>query len=430
MLLRFSVRNFRSIGEEQEISLVATSLADIESGLIEVEHLKHKVLPAAVIYGANASGKSNLLKALRFFRLGILSSYKSPDGKSIQRQPFLLDGLNDTETSSYEADFVLNHDDFEGKPIRLTYGFVISDEEIIKEWLYAYPKQYRQVWYYRDSTDSVEYYFGKELKGQNKVISLATRKQALFLSTAYANNHPQLSPIYEYFQNIIFNLDGLEDIDEETASFLEVDEIRNVLIEFLREADVGICEAKVETLKRPEKLSNVAIEIRDVLQKHYQNRKFSSFEKEEKKIVKLGHRNKDSIVYLSLEDESRGTIAFLNIIGWIFLALAQGSLIVIDELDSSLHPLLCRKIVGLFNKKETNPNNAQLLFSTHDTTLLSNEVFRRDQVWLAQKDEMGLSRFYPLSDLKLRKGDNLQKGYLEGKFGAIPFIGDFDAIMN
>lgn len=450
MLLRFTVRNYRSIGEEQELSFVASSLADNEAGLIEIDELKYPVLPSLAIYGANASGKSNILKALRFFWSGILGSYKTPVGKSVKRQPFLLDGLDNPDTSFYEADFLVDIEEKDETPkesgessffekkkyTRFTYGFILSDNGVVEEWLYAYPKQYRQVWFHRNINEAETYYFGKELKGQNKLISSATREHALFLSTAIANNHKQLKPIYEYFESISFNLNGFTTLDEDTLEFLEHDRFREMLLAVLKQADVGICEARIETIKRPEKITGVVNEISlmlsqsKYLEDHERAKIRSNLSVDEKKVIKFGHRNKESVVFLPLEDESRGTIAFMNLISWIFGALAQGQMIVIDELDSSLHPLLCRKIVELFNNKATNPNNAQLLFSTHDTTLLSTDLIRRDQVWLAQKDNLGLSRFYPLSDLKLRKGDNLQKGYLEGKFGAIPFLGDFQSVLN
>lgn len=436
MLLRFAVRNFRSIGDQQELLLTATTLKDREDGLISVPDSEIEVLPSVVIYGANASGKSNLLRALNFFRSGILRSHSRTSGGPIGRQAFLLGDNDDADTSSFECDFVLRKLDVGKRSYsnaRMTYGYKVSDSEILEEWLYAYPKQHRQVWFHRKSTEEPPYYFGSEFRGQNRVIAGNTRPDALFLSTANANNHPQTKQVFEFFREMFFRLDRLDDDgDDGSAVFLENSEMREKIIGFLKAADVGICSADVKTIKRPESLTSLVSEVRAIITKHFpDNDNIATVNApEEKKRIRLGHAGKGEVVYFPLEDESRGTLAFLNLIGWVLVALGAGSVFVVDELDASLHPHLSRKIIELFNERKTNPNGAQLVFTTHDTALLSSDLMRRDQVWFTEKSGSGATHIYPLSDLKLRKGDDIAKGYLQGRFGAIPFVGNFADLVG
>lgn len=430
MLLRFAVRNFRSIAAKQEFLMTASSLKDHENGLVEFPGHRQKVLPSAVIYGANASGKSNVLRALSFFCSGILKSHSRVTDSAIGRSPFRLGECDDHESSSFECDFIIHEVTIGGvvfNNVRFTYGFVISDIEVLEEWLYAYPHQHRQVWFHRNSEEKDTFYFGKELKGQNRVVGTNTRKNALFLSTAFANNHEQLSQIYDYFRGIFFRLEPFDKTDDiGVVTFLENDELREGILEYLKSADVGICATEVKTYKAPEELSPVISDFEALLSKHFPDQTATRQKLREpfseKKRVQLGHLGSQGTVYFDLKDESRGTLAFLNLIGWVIITLTTGRTLVVDELDSSLHPLLCRKIIDLFNSKHTNPRGGQIIFSTHDATLLGLDLMRRDQIWFTEKDTTGSSHLYPLSDLKLRKNDNIEKGYLQGRFGAIPFL--------
>lgn len=430
MLIRFAVRNFRSIAEKQELLLAASSLKGHEDSLISVLGFRHQVLPSLTLFGANASGKSNILRALAFFRNGILRSHSKTGVGPIKRQPFRLGACTDEDTSFFECDFIVPEITIGSSifsNVRFTYGFVISDTEVVEEWLYAYPHQHRQVWFHRNTSEDEVFYFGKELKGQNRVVSNNTRKDALFLSTAFANNHEQLTQIYDYFLGIHFRLDEFDKSDDMgVAPFLENDEIRDLIIKYLQSADVGICATDVTVHRAPESLSPLFGELEVLMAKHFPDNpdtgKILRDGLTEKKKVHLGHAGADGTVFFDLKDESRGTLAFLNLIGWVVVTILTGRTLIVDELDSSLHPLLCRKIIGLFNSKETNPRGAQIVFSTHDATLLGLDLLRRDQIWLTEKNNVGATHIYPLSDLKLRSTDNIEKGYLQGRFGAIPFL--------
>lgn len=434
MLLRFAVRNYRSLATEQEIVLTASSLDDDPKGLITVENFKHKVLPVVIMYGPNASGKSNLLKALNFMVSGVENSH-SHQGDKILRRPYLLGDCDEVSTTHMEMDFILpaQPDGIKEDAIRYTYGFVVSDEGIEEEWLYAYPSGHRQVWFHRNRAESPEFYFGRAMKGQNRVIAELTRSTALFLSSAFANNHQQLSPIHRFITNgILVRLDNLT-FDEKSpvVQFLENDDLRQELLGFLRNADTGICEAKVKEESISDKQAEVYKALTTVLQEHYPNAKSAhkNFDSS-KKVVQLGHTGKSNTVFFPLAEESRGTLAFLELMGLVLVTLGTGGVLVVDEFDSSLHPILSKQVVSLFNSKKTNPKGAQLIFTTHDASILSRDILRRDQIYFVEKDGEGKSNVYPLSKLKTKKGDNIQKGYLEGRFGAIPFLGDFESLVR
>jgi AAA15 family ATPase/GTPase len=433
MLLRFSTRNYRSLATEQEIVLTASRLDDNADGLISVDGLKNDVLPVIAIYGANASGKSNLLKAIQFLVGGVRESYKTPLGQKINRKQFLLSDCENGKSTNMEIDFIVRNTNVGDtiKNVRFTYGFIITDENVAEEWLYSYPSGHRQVWFHRNRSETPEFHFGRELKGQNRVTAELTRPEVLFLSSAFVNNHQQLTPIYEFITNgILIRLGDLSfDDDSSLVGFLEKDALREKLLNFLRNADTGICTAQVTEEEIPQAEVDIRKAVSSALQKHF-DKKENTLTSSTRKRVRLGHTGSSGPVFFALSEESRGTLAFLELMGLVILALEVGSILIVDEFDSSLHPILSKQVIGLFNSKKSNPNGAQLIFSTHDASILSREILRRDQIYFVEKDTVGRSIVYPLTALKTKKSDNIQKGYLEGRFGAIPFLGDFEALVG
>ncbi|MCW0216910.1 MAG: ATP-binding protein, partial [Prosthecobacter sp.] len=317
------------------------------SGLLHAPGLPEKVLPVIAIYGANAAGKSSMLLAFEFFRLGILRSHNTTEKFRIGRESFRLGTVPDADTSSFECDFVLS-EALLGKnthtDVRYTYGFVISDDEVREEWLFAYPLHHRRVLFHRNSSETPVFHFGKDLKGNNKVISENTRKDSLFLSTANANNHGQLAQVYEYFRRVgIRTSDDLDSTGNLLSSFFEDDERRAKLLDYLKDADIGICDAEIAAPALDPGLVPLLDDFDNVLSKHFPNKinKADSAtlisEIAKRKKIRLGHSSPDGIVYFDLKDESRGTLAYLNLMTAVILALATGRLLLIDELDSSLH---------------------------------------------------------------------------------------------
>lgn len=435
MLLRFGTHNHRSIREYQELILTASSLKDSEAGLLypftnsgaPETARQTKVVPVAAIYGANAAGKTTMLKALDYFVSAIRNSHTRVASKvGVPYSPFLLDEESRSSPSGYDADFVIGG-------VRYHYGFKVNGERVLAEWLYSFSssgkRQVRSVLFHRDFESDPEFYFGKYLKGENKVISKLTRSNGLFLSAAAQNSHPQLSPVYEYFLrgfSTRMEISGSPELigPQVSAYFGENNKERQAkALRFLRAADAGISGMRFSRVPFDEKSKEMLEDLEKFLIK-YLDSDAVDVDKEEKTEVELIHCGDGGNGYgIKLRSESSGTLALLQILGPVFSRLVEGGVLVVDELNVSLHPLVSKELIRLFSSRETNPGGAQLVFSTHDTSMLMTGLLRRDQIWFAEKDKVGVTNIYSLSDINVRSGDNFERGYIEGRFGAIPLFG-------
>jgi uncharacterized protein len=418
MLLELSVKNFRSIKEKQTLSLVADKGTELlekntfQTGLKNIPRVVH----AAVIYGPNAAGKSNLILAMEFIEEAILFSAKAKQaGEFFKIKSFLFDENTVKQPSEFEIHFVQ-----EG--IRYQYGFALTNTMVISEWLSAYPKGRPRVWYERNYNFEKEKYdwtFGSFFKGERDVIANATRKNALFLSTAIQLNNDHLKPVYEWFEKTlaVFSAEHTNYfMDEFTKETCEKN--KEAIKSFLEKADLSISDIKLEK----EDISAEKFKFPPDLPPEIKERLIKSMQT----TVKLAHKkNSDSEnVYLDFQDESDGTKKLFAFAGpWLDI-LSKGRVVFIDELNNSLHPLIVRHLIEIINNAELNKAGAQLIFTTHDTSLLDAEIFRRDQVWFVEKDKENATRLYPLTEFSPRKGEALGKGYLKGRYGALPFIGE------
>lgn len=419
MLLRFRVSNFRSLRDEQELSMIASSRDD-RGAVVHLEDLGLEVLRVAAIYGANAAGKSNVLDALRFMCEAVKKSHRNwkPDGP-VPREPFLLDSAARSAPSFFEADFLL-----EG--VRYRYGFKLDDEQVLEEWLYAFPHKRPQLWFRRDYGASEPFEFGKQLKGNHRVIAGLTRKNSLFFSVAAENNHPALLPVYSWFGRIDFaDIKNRSQRVSLTAHLLDEDERRSALLDLIRLADLGISDFSLSD----EPLTPFSVEVLRLASKESRQEAAAVenlLAKLKHKRVALLHATGQEPVALAFDKESGGTHAWFALVGRILLTLEKGSVLCVDELDASLHPHLAFEVIRIFEDPVRNPRGAQLIFNTHDTTLLGNllgePALRRDQVWFVEKDGTGATHLYPLTEFKPRKSENLERGYLQGRYGAVPFI--------
>lgn len=422
MLLRFGVENFRSIKEYQELSFVASAYKDAGVELFKPEGFKGRVLPAIGLYGANASGKSTVLRALRFFVSGILTSYNPQKTGKIGRVPFALDPAYKNIPSRFDCDLLLNG-------TRFHYGFSISDDRVEEEWLYTFSTKgkriTRQTWFYRNANENVPFVFGKELRGLKKTLEELTRKDSLFLSVAAANNHKQLQRIHEYFLTRFHFRDAeFSPTESAIAKYLKEPINKDRTLEFLRLADIGILSADVKEKKNKKDLKPFMNELQELFKKHISQDVVLDDDEDGALELTITHRSASTKgVPFKLNQESKGTVALLGILGPVFESLNSGALLVVDELNTNLHPLVSKQLIALFSSRKTNRNCGQLIFATHDTNLLCGSNLRRDQIWFTEKDPEGATHLYPLSDIKTRPTDNIERGYLEGRFGAIPFFG-------
>lgn len=400
MLLQLRVENHRSLKDEQTLSFIAVGNHDPS-----VRHptgVDDGVLPAVAVYGANASGKSNVLNAAIFLRRAVLDSHRHwLPGGGIPVEPFALGGA--PGPSVYELDFLVDG-------TRHRYGFAASVERVEEEWLYRWPQNRKQTLFEREA-DAIT--FGRHLAGENEAVRAVMRPNSLFLSAAAQNNHALLSPLFHFFMDIrVRGVPGgarhdpltLRPFDTTQLTLFE-DERRSdraSLLNLLQAADTGITDVRVEGHG-------------------------SDYTRRREYQLWFEHRGTHDNAWLPLEAQSSGTRTLLDIGALAFPVLRSGAVLCVDELEASLHPMLAYRLVRLFQDPQSNPRNAQLLFTTHDTNLIGTietSPLRRDQIWFTEKDQGGATKLYPLSDFKPRKDENLERGYLQGRYGAIPFLGD------
>lgn len=432
MLIRFRVRNFRSLKEEQELSLVASSLKGMPEAVTQVKGLDLGLLRLAAIYGANASGKTNVIRALDHMSSAVRDSqmYWSPEGP-IPREPFLLDPKSKDVSSSFEVDLLL-----EG--VRFHYGFTLNDREVLKEWLDAYPTGNKpikkQMWFRREGK---AFTFGKKLAGDNRAIERLTRPNSLFVSAAAQNNHEALLPLYRWFaERLTYVRRERMVLHINTAKMCQKESFKSSLQDVLNAADLGIVGLEVYEKEAFALPPNTAARFKADMEKSMgaMRKAFAGLEgggELRRPALTLTHKGSTQAgVTLEEHNESHGTLAFLGLLGPVLRALELGGTVCVDELDASLHPLLALKVVSLFNDPKLNARSAQIFFTTHDTNLLDKTLLRRDQIWFTEKDTEGATHLYPLTDFKPRKNENLERGYLQGRYGAVPFIGSTDFLAD
>lgn len=384
-----------------------------------------RLVRSAVVYGPNASGKSTLVEGIRFVADFVRRSAQRQPETDIPVQSFLLSSICAEQPSEFGIVFV--HND-----VRYQYGFVVDHTRVHEEWLISYPRGSARILFERTAKDvsgEYDWYFGHFLKGQKNRLVPLTRPDVLFLSVAAQFNHEQLSDIYRWFSRQL----RVVSPNRSSAHFLEMwttrmmkeqkhEDLLAKMKELIKIADLGIVDLTIKTI--PSITHDLSEEVPEEIRKAIQAIA-SRAEQTEQYEVSMVHQADEGTtegVPFSVTEESLGTRRLFSLGGMALLALKRGSVLVVDEMDSSLHTILVRSIVELFHNPKTNPNDAQLIFNTHDTALLDAAVFRRDQVWFTEKDVFGASNIYPLLDYSPRKGEALGKGYLQGKYGAIPII--------
>jgi AAA15 family ATPase/GTPase len=414
MLVEFRVKNFRSLRDEQVLSLVASKDKELKDSNTMATGLKAapSLLRSAVVYGANASGKSNLVKALQYMRSVVVESAAViQPGQVYSVQPFRLDAESAHEPTEFEVTFIL------GK-VRYQYGFSMNSQRIVSEHLLVYKAFKPQSWFVRHfdaGTNADIYEFGTGLKGPKAVWEGATRPNALFLSMAVQLNSDALRPVFDWFANslVIFN-EHFQLNPQFSIQLLKQDAGRKQICDFLTAADISIADVEVST--RPTLAHSIKIDL-------LTGKREEAAVKNVEEVVKFHHATAAGKAVFDLSDESSGTRNLLFLAGPIMDILRKGLTLVVDELDTSLHPLLMRDLIRRFHQPEINTGGAQLIFTTHDTSLLdAYGLFRRDQVWFVEKKADQSTELYGLTDFSPRKNEALERGYLQGRYGAVPLL--------
>jgi AAA15 family ATPase/GTPase len=428
MLLQFSVKNFRTFKDKAALSLIASNYdkdTREHENIVINETFGLRLLKSAVIYGANASGKSKLLDAFTFMRYFVINSSKeSQKGEAIEVQPFKLSTETEREPSEFEIIFLFQN-------ILYRYGFEATPERIVAEWLYHKPKTKEVELFYRDG-NTFNTHERSFTKGNTVVKEGLVRDNALLISVAAQFNEKTAINVLDWFARLK-TLSGLQESGYQgfTMGKTEDPKHKAKILELLKAADLGIQDIELQKLDLDSLPKGMPKELKDKIISEVRDEKkeFVSDVLTKHKKYNADLQAVENISFSLEEDESSGTRKFFALSGPILDVIENGYTLVVDELDSKLHPNLVCKIVSLFNSKEFNKKNAQLIFNTHDTNLLNSGLFRRDQIWFTNKNKFGAANLYSLADFKsdeVRKTEPFEENYIRGKYGAIPFLGFFD----
>lgn len=385
MLLQFSVTNHRSIHSKAVLSLAATADNTFRSSIISPDG-KKDILPVIALYGANAAGKSNVLYALMLMKSMIVGEYAKPlKDTLLPQEPFAF--TEREEPTEFEAIYY-----YEG--IKYAYGFSFTKEKIVEEYLYHWRNGREGLVFLRKDGK----YTFRESVGEQNVLAGRTPDNRLFLVTSNEWNNKETQDAYLWFTRKLNTLPENADSYELTLAELEKGKKQKAqILNELLVADLGIVDVKIVGSKdKP-----------TIMTTH--------------KLV--DNAGKESNFDLQIAQESQGTKRFFSRIGSWLATLDNGGTLIVDEIEASMHPLLTRHLIEAMQDKNINRNQAQLIFTTHDVGLLDQKLLRRDQIWFAEKNnDTAETEIYALTDFSPRKDENIQKGYLQGRYGAIPFI--------
>lgn len=418
MLIEFSIENYRSIKEKVTLSLVSTSDKSLDNNLIRNTVLKNEnLLRSAAISGPNASGKTNVLLAINFLNTLVVMSHKNQKGDKIKVSPFMLDENCVSKPSRFEVIFI--KDD-----VKYIYGVAVTTEKVVEEYLYYYPKGRKAIIFTRDINRDPIYIFNTDHTKQ-KFISSKILDNVLYLSGATQLNYDKTSVAFDWFKYVLQVIGPTDDprLQDFTVEMLNKDEsIKALIMKGLSEADLGIDDISAQI--KDVSIDDLPSEFPDELKKLAVNGTFQTVN------IKSIHRGIDvngneQKVSFEFEDESEGTRRMFSLIGPWIEALINGHVLIIDELETKLHHKLSVFLINLFNNPTQNKNNAQLVFTTHNTNLLDQDLLRRDQIWLTEKNQkFGSTDLYSIVEFSPRNDKNIQRGYLAGRYGALPFVND------
>lgn len=453
MLIEFRVANYRSFRDEVTLSMVASPLkarnADLNKNNLFAAHGGVNLLTSAAVYGANASGKSNLIAAMGFMRHFVIHSAnikEDEDEEGIDVEPFRLSTETDTEPSFFEIVFIVNER-------RFRYGFEATGKRVEAEWLYVAPKARESMLFEREGDEIT---LGEKYRAEGRDMAQKTGSDALFLTVCAQLKGKIAREVLDWFRSLGIAT-GLSDMESGMRRFTERmfrdQDSAKAIESLLTQLDLGIRAIQVEKVvvptpflqplpdDAPEEVRRLHDEVRKMeaaLESvHRVLSEIADFDSKEEEVVRTVHAKAGDADQSNMEElfdldrhESEGTRKLFSLSGPLVDTLRRGDVLIVDELDARLHPLLTREIVRLFNDPEQNRNHAQLVFVTQDTNLLDNQLLRRDQIWFVEKDRQGASYLYSLAEFKVRNDATYEKDYIQGRYGAIPFLGGMDLALS
>jgi hypothetical protein len=437
MLVEFCVGNYRSFLDRATLSMVATNLRsqdkELDANNVFDATARLRLLRSAAIYGANASGKSNLVQALQFMRSFVMRSTEGTDpfgGIPVER--FRLAAETEDKPSFFQVVFLRSDG------TRYRYGFEVTGRRVETEWLYSTPKSIETMLFERRGD---EFDFGPRFR-EGKDFVEKVRPNALLLSTAGQWNNALAAQVIDWFRRDLWVGSALTDraMQDLTLARLERPETREAIVELVRAFDLGITDFVLQPAAQDALPVNSGPSDASALKRalavieNWQARlEGQAARVQVKTLHKVFSANGDlaGIEEFDLHrDESEGTKKLFAMAGPLLAALEEGRAFVVDELDARLHPLITRAIIALFNSPESNPRDAQLVFATHDTNLLDRRYFRRDQIWFTEKDRRGSTQLYSLAEFRVRNDASYGRDYIRGKYGGVPYVGDLERFAD
>lgn len=444
MLVNFSCSNFRSINKKITLDMTISKVSEKDDlcklNCIHTEGLSERPLAkSAIVYGANESGKTNLIRAIQFMRQYILTSARDfSSGDTTGVTPFILNEENSELPSEFEV--TLLSDD-----VKYRYGFLLDEYCVVKEWLYSYPEGRPRRLFLREfsnSSDGYKYTFSnyfKAKRGEKDNLKSMTRDNSLFLTVSAQFNNPSALPVFKWFKDKLrFIFMPEEPFEFSSQLFRQNDTARKFILGLLSSADIDISNITFEKRHYLHKIESAPELFRESLRDiaMYAKKKLKEIETGEAEAddesyfeifsthKAIGKEGSEVTVKLPFEMESGGTRKLFSISGPLLDCLVEEKVLIIDELDSNMHPHLSKFFYDLFVRMNKD-GKSQLIFTTHNTHFLSSDDFLRDQIWFLEKDENKGSVLYSLLDYKPRKNEAFEKGYLAGRYGATPFIDDY-----
>ena len=435
MLINFSLTNYKTFRERTEWSMVATDDTTFEGdNVAAVPEFELRLLKSAVVYGANASGKSNLLRVLGLLKSVIRGLLKAGPDEPFPMEPFRLNPTAAAEPSEMEIIFLASS-------TRYRYGFEADATHVVAEWLFIKkPEQEVEIEVFYRNGQAIE--LPADGSPQLRYLRDAdvVRKNELLLLRAAENNSPEATRVYEWFRglNLITALDTRK-YRNVLIAILNDSDWAPLLLELVQAADLSITAAVPDMLdldNLPDDMpADAAERMRAAVAEAAKPTQIWRDVRTQHLMYNDDQQPQGHVWFQLQQEESHGTLQFFTLMALILDTLRRGGILAVDELETALHPQLVRKIVSLFHSPIYNPHGAQLLFSTHDTNLLAaDSPFRRDQIWFTEKDKYGAAKLYSLADFDPTtpaqpgqpvRFDHLERDYLNGRYGAVPFLGRF-----
>lgn len=420
MLLNFTFKNYKSYADTCNFSMVANKDKSHEDNLITIG--KDRISKSRIIYGANASGKTSFIDALEFIKIFSMMSNNLVENNRIGIIPYKFRQKFSSIPSEFSLTFIKNS-------VKYCYSFSCTFEKVIDEKLDVYNSAKPTNIFTRTNTD--EYKFNTDVKQLNEIRTKNT-KNKLFLLTAATWNYEKVKPVVDYILNDIIVLHDISQPTKYNIGYIiennDLEEYKKFCLDFLNNADISISDFEINAQKIKElgrqaefmtKLMNVIVNNDPEQMKKFGNSDVFNI----KTIHNINNENNSFSYPLELIEESDGTQQLFHFAPSLFYTFKEGKVLLIDEIDRSLHPLLVEYIIKKFYDKNLNKNNAQLICNTHDTNLLNLDLFRRDEIWFTERNNASAStEMYTLSDFSPRKDENVEKAYLLGRYGGIPFV--------